>query len=55
MDAHKQGAKIMSLLEMSDLWGAIDLYREKYQPSTSMADIEVMSIITRRAFENGKR
>ena len=54
-DAEQQEAKIMALVELSDLIGAIALYLEKHHPSTDIDDLIVMSRITRRAFENGRR
>lgn len=54
-DAHDQGVRIMAEVEMSDLFGALDRYREKYYPDLTMEDIERMYRVTRRAFDNGKR
>lgn len=54
-DAHEQGVKIMTHVEMSDLYGALDRYREKYHPELTMSDIRAMYKVTRRAFDNGKR
>jgi len=54
-DARQQGAKIMELVELSDLVGAIKAYLKKHHSSTSFEDLIVMSDITRRAFENGHR
>jgi len=55
LDAHEQGIRIMAELEMSDLYGALDRYREMYYPELKMKDIERMYRVTRRAFDNGKR
>lgn len=55
LDAHEQGIRIMSELEMSDVYGALDRYREKYYPELTMKDIERMYRVTRRAFDNEKR
>lgn len=54
-DAEAQEAKIMALVELSDLIGAIALYLEKHHPQTTIDDLIIMSRITRRAFENGRR
>lgn len=54
-DAENQEAKIMALVELSDLMGAVALYLEKHHPATTMDDLLIMSRITRRAFENGRR
>lgn len=55
LDAHQQGIKVMAQVEMSDLYGALDRYRENYHPDVSMADLEAMYTVTKRAFSNGKR
>ncbi len=54
-DAERQGAKIMALVELSDLVGAIELYLRNRHPSVTLEDLMIMSRITRRAFENGRR
>lgn len=54
-DATAQDSKIMALVELSDLYGAIELYIEKHFPDFTMEDLKVMSNITRRVFENGER
>jgi hypothetical protein len=54
-DAETQECKIMALVELSDLMGAIALYLEKHHSSTSIEDLLIMSRITRRAFANGRR
>ena len=54
-DAENQECKIMAQVELSDLIGAIALYLERHHPSTSIDDLILMSKITRRAFENGRR
>lgn len=55
MDAHDQKAKIMALHELSDLYGAMKAYLQKYHPGYTMNDVEVMSNLTSRAFQNGHR
>lgn len=54
-DAERQGAKIMALVELSDLVGAIELYLRNRHPHVTMEDLLTMARITRRAFENGRR
>jgi len=54
-DAELQGAKIMALIELSDLYGAMQGYLEKHHPNTTMEDLAKMSAITQRAFKNGHR
>lgn len=55
MDAVDQGNEVMSIVELSDLYGAIEMYLEKHHPSISMHDIKIMSRTTRSAFESGER
>ena len=54
-DAELQNSRIMSLVELSDLHGAILKYLEKNFSDISMADLAKMSEITQRAFESGHR
>lgn len=54
-DAELQGCKIMALVELADLYGAIRLYLEKQFPNIAMSDLEQMSEITKRAFLSGRR
>lgn len=54
-DAVQQGSKIMELVELSDLYGAIKLYLSKHHPNTTMEDLAIMNAITARAFINGFR
>jgi hypothetical protein len=55
LDAHNQGIRIMTQIEMSDLYGALDRYRERYHPELSFEDLDDMYRVTRRAFDNGRR
>ena len=54
-DAHLSKNKVMELVEISDLYGAIEFYVSKNYPSLSMKEIKKMSQTTKRAFENGRR
>lgn len=54
-DAEEQGARIMVLCELSDIIGAIDGYLAKHYPDTTIADLQTMAGLTRRAFRNGVR
>lgn len=54
-DAFKQGIKIMMFAELADLYGAIEEFRKLHCPEVTMEDIRLMSVITKRAFENGDR
>lgn len=55
VDAEAQGCAIMLLVELSDLYGAMRAYLETHHPSVTMADLENMNEITKRAFRNGRR
>lgn len=55
LDALDQESKIMALVELSDLVGAINAYCENHAPGISLDDLKSMAKITRRAFENGRR
>lgn len=54
-DAQLQGCKIMELVELSDLYGAIECYLQKHHPTVTMDDLKNMSEITKRAFRTGYR
>ena len=55
IDAEKQDCKVMAMVELSDLIGAIQAYLRLQAPGMSLADLEKMAAITRRAFKNGHR
>lgn len=55
IDAEEQGAKIMALLELADLYGAIEAYLEKHYVSFTMEDLRSMATLTKRAFISGVR
>lgn len=52
-DAVDQGATIMALVELADLMGAAKAYLARH--NLTLADLETMSVITERAFANGRR
>lgn len=52
-DAIEQDCKIMTMVELSDLYGAIRAFVETQ--GLKMEDLEKFSNITKRAFENGYR
>lgn len=54
-DAEAQNSKVMALVELSDLVGAIEHYLEQHHPDTKLEDLVTMAHITRRAFDNGRR
>ncbi len=53
VDAEAQGNKIMAMVELSDLYGALELVAQSY--NVSMDDLKVMSEATKRAFNSGHR
>lgn len=56
LDAELQENKVMALVELSDLVGAIQHYVEThYGEHLSLSDLEVMAKTTRRAFDHGRR
>lgn len=55
LDAHQQGSHIMMLVELSDLYGAIEGYLAENYPGFKMSDLSKFSGITQRAFRNGHR
>ncbi len=55
MDAEEQGVAIMVLVELSDLYGAVEGYLSKNFPDMTMDDLRDFSAVTKRAFENGHR
>ena len=52
-DAEKQKSKVMMMIELSDLYGAIEEYCIKN--NLTMEDLKIFSDITKRAFKNGHR
>lgn len=55
LDAKSQNNRIMELVELSDLIGAISGFLEKNHPGYAIGDLIVMSQATHRAFEDGTR
>lgn len=54
-DAEAQGVKVMVLLELADMVGAIEMYLEKHFNGVTLSDLFDMNNVTRRAFKNGHR
>lgn len=54
-DAVAQGSKVMALVELSDLYGAMEGYLAENYPGIQMDDLKKFSGITQRAFRNGYR
>jgi phosphoribosyl-ATP pyrophosphohydrolase len=55
VDAHDQDNKIMVLVELSDMIGAIKGFLTKYAPGVTIKDLIKMSEATERAFLDGSR
>lgn len=55
MDAEAQGARVMAIVELSDLLGAVEAYLETQKLGVTMEDLTKMAHITKRAFRNGHR
>lgn len=56
IDSNKQGIKLMELLELSDLIGAIEGYVDKeYFGKITINDLIKMNEVTKRAFISGRR
>jgi endonuclease IV len=53
-DAIQQEVKILELIELSDLYGAIESYIQKHH-NIDMMDLKQMSDLTKRAFNDGTR
>lgn len=54
-DALDQGVKVMALVELSDVIGAIKGYLAKHHPSITLDDLIAMAEVTERAFTAGAR
>lgn len=52
-DAIEQKCEIMAILELADIYGALEMVAEKH--GRTMEDLKTMAGITRRAFEDGSR
>ena len=55
VDAAEQGVKIMELVELSDLVGAIRAYLRRHHRGVTLDDLVAMSDVTVRAFRSGRR
>lgn len=54
-DALAQNNRIMALLELADLVGAVEGFLEKHYPGFTIGDIGTMVAATKRAFQIGVR
>lgn len=55
LDAESQGSKIMTLVELADMFGALKAYLTNHHPEVTLEDLETFSSITARAFTSGRR
>ncbi len=55
LDANEQGVKMMVLLEISDIVGAIILFLKRHHPSLTIHDANAMAERTESAFIDGRR
>jgi hypothetical protein len=55
IDSEEQGNKIMALVELSDIVGAIQAYINKHHSSITFDDLMVMAKATSKAFKEGSR
>lgn len=54
-DAHRQGSRIMMLVELADIYGALEGFLQENFPDMQMHDLKKFSDITKRAFKEGVR
>lgn len=54
-DALNQKNKIMALVELSDLYGAIKYYLKNHHANITMEDLKIMNEATERSFILGHR
>ena len=52
-DAIKQKCEIMAIVELADIYGALDAVAKSHH--LSMKDLKKISKLTKRAFKNGHR
>ena len=52
-DAIKQKCEIMAIVELADIYGALEAVAKSH--NLSMKDLKKMSKLTKRAFKNGHR
>lgn len=55
IDAFEQGSRVMQLVELSDMMGAIEAFLERHHAGYTLDDLQKFSSITKRAFLNGYR
>lgn len=55
IDSEKQDCRVMSLVELSDIIGAVESYLNNKFPSITVSDLMRMSAVTKRAFRNKHR
>lgn len=55
VDAVEQQCAVMALVELADLYGAMQAYLDKHHPTIGMRDLGAMARVTSRAFTSGAR
>lgn len=53
IDAENQNNKILAMVELSDIYGALEAVAKNY--NLTMSDLKCMSDATKRAFVSGQR
>lgn len=54
-EAESQDVGIMTLIELSDLIGAVEAFLDTHYPGFKLDDLRAMSDVTKRAFRSGRR
>lgn len=54
-EAQEQEVRIMTLVELSDMLGAMESFLEENFPGFGLDDLRKMSDVTKRAFKSGRR
>jgi hypothetical protein len=54
-DSMDQQVVIMALVELADIYGAMEGFLDRYFPSITMEDVKKMSELTKHAFQTGDR
>lgn len=54
-DAQGQGAKLLELCELADIYGALREVLQRRYPGWKMRDLKQMANATRRSFRRGER
>lgn len=54
-EAEEQGVGLMTLVELSDMLGAVKSFLAQHYPSVTIDDLLKMTEVTQRAFTSGRR